>query len=432
MKKAAYISLFALAASLHAGETISEALKNTQISGYAKLMYIFDDRKGPKLDQSTWGAGGKIGATSGDWHGLKAKIAYYQTSDLGLRSKNPKETDAYMFDVDKSPYSVIGEKYIEYSAKQNTVTLGRQEIDTPIISTYDYRIIPNLFEAYTLTNKDIKDTTLTLSYVTKMSGLDGLVSFKKFESMSEQTYTSLNMTTDLQTIDNSESTINVSKISGHQGVIMLGALIDANPKISLWNYYCKDVSNTFYAEGAIEQKITEKLTATYEAQGYSVRAIGKFKDFLSNLGLNGSYELYGLKSSIAHKESGISGYIAANLFTGDSKTVTAFGNWGGYPEFVSIPYMFAQDSSVSAVARLRAAKAAIKYEISSKQSIIAGYSYIDLDKNIMSNSDIKLLNLIYKAKIMKALSAKIQYELRDSKNYRYDNDMLTLSATYTF
>ena len=57
---------------------------------------------------------------------------------------------------------------------------------------------------------------------------------------------------------------------------------------------------------------------------------------------------------------------------------------------------------------------------------------IDLDKNIMANSDIRLLNLIYKIKIMKALSAKIQYELRDSKNYRNDNDTLTLSATYTF
>ena len=250
--------------------------------------------------------------------------------------------------------------------------------------------------------------------------------------MSQQTYTSLNMTTDLQTIDNTESTIDVSKISGHQGVIMLGAVVDKNPKISLWNYYCKDVSNTFYAEWALEQKLNEKLTATYEAQGYAVRAIGKFKDFLSALGLNGSYELYGIKSSLSHKESGISGYIAANIFTGDTKTVTAFGNWGGYPEFVSIPYMFAQDSSVSAVARLKAAKASVKYDISLRQSIVAGYSYIDLDKNIMQNSDIKLLNMIYKAKIMKALSAKIQYELRDSKNYRYDNDMLTLSATYTF
>ena len=94
--------------------------------------------------------------------------------------------------------------------------------------------------------------------------------------------------------------------------------------------------------------------------------------------------------------------------------------------------MFAQYSSVSALARLKAAKASVKYDISLRQSIVAGYSYIDLDKNIMQNSDIKLLNMIYKAKIMKALSAKIQYELRDSKNYRYDNDMLTLSATYTF
>ncbi len=378
------------------------------------------------------GAGGKIALTTGNWQGLKAKIAYYQTSDLGLRSKNPKETDAYMFDVDKSPYSVVGEKYIEYTNGQNTITAGRQEIDTPIISTYDYRIIPNLFEAYTLTNKSIKNTSLTLSYVTKMSGLDGLVSFKRFESMSQQTYTSLNMTADLATIDNSESPIDVSLISGHQGVIMLGAVIDKNPKLSIWNYYCKDVSNTFYIDSAIEHKLTDGLFATYEAQAYSVKTIGKLNDFLKTLGLNGSYELYGLKTTITQKNSPLSGYVAANQFGGNAKTVTAFGNWGGYPEFVAIPYMFAQGSSVSAVAKLRAAKASLKYDITKSQTAIIGYSYIDLDKNIMPSSDIRLLNLIYKIKIMKALSAKIQYELRDSKNYRNDNDTLTLSATYTF
>jgi hypothetical protein len=132
----------------------------------------------------------------------------------------------------------------------------------------------------------------------------------------------------------------------------------------------------------------------------------------------------------------LAAYIAYDRFTGNSRTVTAFGNWGGYPEYVSIPYMFAQDSSVSALAKSQMGKIGVKYNLEKiglqGQNVIVGYSKIDLDASIMPNSDNDIVNFLYKAKINKSLSLRAQYELRNSKNYRYADDMLTLWARYDF
>lgn len=434
MKKSITVVLFAISA--YGFDTLKEALKGSDVFGYAKIMYIFDDRRAPKLDQSTWGAGGKIALKTGEWRGLSGQIAYYTVSDLGLKDSNPKKIDAYMFDIDKKPYSIIGEGYLKYERDKTTLKLGRQEIETPLVSTYEYRVIPNLFEAYTITNSDIGAAKITLSYITKMSGLDGVVSFKNFESMSEQTYTSLNMNGELTKVDNDEGVVNISKISGHTGVIMSGIDIGSNPSVEIWNYYCKDVSNSFYLGAKYDNSLNKRFDIGAQGQFYSIKTIGKFENFLKNLSLNGAYELYGLKATLKDKQNSISYSLAYNIFTGNEKTVTAFGNWGGYPEFVSIPYMFAQEDSVSAIAKLKAAKVSLKYDLKKigalEQSVIAGYSRIDIHEQIMPNSDIGLINLVYKAAFNKKINAKIQYEDRSSDNYRYNNDILTCSLSYLF
>ena len=398
-------------------------------------MYVNDDRIAPKLDQSTFGIGGKLSLQTPVWNGWRLRGAYYITDDLGLSSSNPKKTDAYMFDVDKKPYSILGEAVLQYNSGDSALILGRQEIDTPIVSTYDYRIIPNLFEAYTYTHT-LPHTVVTLSYITKMSGLDGLVSFKHFKSMSQQTYTSLSMS-DPYTVDSDNGdTIDVSTLSGEQGVLMSGFVYDNGIRFQGWNYYCHDVIDEFYTDIAYPYPMTPDLEAIFEVQGYGVREMGKFKNFLGDLGLNGRYELFGAKVSLEDKKRGVTTYAAYNFFTGNTKTVTAFGNWGGYPEYVSIPYMFPQGDGVSAIAKSQMGKINVKIvlppSIVSEHSWSMGYARIDLNDAVMAQSDIDVITLSYKAKISDGFAIKGQYEIRESENYRYANDMLTLSTTYRF
>ncbi len=431
-----YISFVFIPLSLASNDSLLDALQKSSVIGYAKTMYIYDERVTPKLDQSTFGIGGKICVESSEWYGFKARAAYYITDDLNTRDPNPKRVDAYMFDVDKKPYSILGEASLEYKKGNSVFLAGRQEIDTPIVATYDYRIIPNLFEAYTFTNRDISHTTITLSYITKMSGLDGLVSFKEFKSMSAQTYTSLAMS-DIQTVDSKGGdTLDISRVSKEQGVLMSGFVYENALKVQAWNYYCKDVLDEFYVDITYPKEINSDLSMIFEVQGYGVREVGKFKDFLHALRINGSYELYGAKATLNSKSIGLATSLAYNFFTGDNKTVTAFGNWGGYPEYVSVPYMFAQDNSLSAIAKSKMSKINFVYNLQKiglkNQTLIAGYAIIDLDESIMPQGDINVMNLIYKAKMRDTLTLRAQYEARESKNYRYANDMLTLSATYAF
>ncbi len=155
------IFLFCAILGAHAGESFIPALEEGKFFGFAKAMYLGDDKKGGRRNQSTPGFGGKLGAETGEYAGFKLKGAWYTTTDLGLRQDDPQKTDAYMFDLNKKPYSLLGEMQISARQGNTLLTIGRQEFFSPIINTYDYRIIPNLFDAYTLTNRDIPDTTFT-------------------------------------------------------------------------------------------------------------------------------------------------------------------------------------------------------------------------------------------------------------------------------
>lgn len=402
----------------------ADALK---IDGYAKAMYVHDDRKESKPDQRTPGFGGKLGVKTPDFEGFDGYAAWYQVTDFGLKEENPKQTDAYMFGVNKEPYGILGEAYLHYKHAKSALTFGRQMIDTPIISSYDYRIIPNLFEAYTLTDMSMSDTKFTLSYVTQMSGLDGLVSFENFETMSAQTYTSL-------TID--EQTMDISKLVGTKGVVMSGAEYENKNKFAVWNYYCQDVLNTLYLDGSTYFQLNDTLFYTLSLQYYRVDSIGVFDNYLKETGLNGNYDLWGIKHELTFKPEGISIFAAYNRFSGNDKTITAFGNWGGYPEYVAVPYMFSQDGAMNAIAQSNMQRIGVKFELGKikleGQTLMISQSHYDFNDHIIANSDIWLTSILYNLKTKESVHLRVFYELRNSPNYRYDNHMLTLSLRYDF
>jgi hypothetical protein len=419
-----------------AGDNLMEALQASRISGYGKIMFVADEKKGGRLDQRTPGFGGKLAGETGNYYGFSSKGAVYSTQDLGLRSGNPRETDAYMFDLDKSPYSLLGEAQVGFTAGKTTLTLGRQEFFSPIINSYEYRIIPNLFEAYTLTNHDLPNTTLTLAHVSRMSGLDGLVTFSEFRSMSQQTYTSLISNAAGVVDTGSGETLDPSRVVGHRGVWVSGLIFEPGDRLQLWNFHGTDTLNTFYVDGRWKKGLSESLTMSLEAQAYRVVAVGRFKEYLSQQGLNASYGLAGIKGTLAYPSVGLSISLAHNRFSGDERTVTAFGNWGGYPEFVSMPYLYAANNGASAIARSRLSKLTAVFDLGvyglHDHGLILGHARVDTDQAIIANTDIVVNSLIYRAKLERGWSARAAFEWRSSGNSRYDNDFVAMSLRYDF
>ena len=417
-------------------DNLTEAVQASRVFGYGKIMFISDDKKGGRLNQNTPGFGGRLGAETGNYYGFSLKGAVYTTQDLGLRSDNPLETDAYMFDLDKKPYSLFGEMQLSARQGNTSLTIGRQEFFSPIINTYDYRIIPNLFEAYTLINRDIPETTVTLAYVSKMSGLDGLVTFSEFRSMSQQTYTSLKVAADGSVDAKNGDTLDISKQVGNHGVWATGIVHGKENQFRIWNYYGVDSLNTLYLDGRLQARLSQDFTSTIEGQTYQVAAVGGFKDYLSQMGLNASYGLYGIKGTLAHKTSGISVALALNHFTGNRNTVTAYGNWGGYPEFVVMPYMHAENKGSSAIVGSNLSRVTILFDLGvyglTGHSLLLGHANINIDEKILANSDVKVSTLLYRAQLTPNLSARVALDARSSKNSRYDNEFVALGLRYDF
>lgn len=428
--------LLTLALPACAKEDAPLAWPAPQVHGFAKGMFISDDKKGGRPNQNTPGFGGKLGAETGEYLGFKLKGAWYATTDLGLRQEDPRKTDAYMFDLDKKPYSILGEMQLSARLGNTALILGRQEFFSPIINTYDYRIIPNLFDAYMLTNRDIPDTTVTFAYVSKMSGLDGLVTFSEFRSMTQQAYTSLKVAADGSIDAKNGDTLDISKLVGEHGVWAAGIVHGKDNQFRLWNYYGVDSLNTLYMDGRLKGWPSQDFAVTLEGQAYQVTAMGGFKDYLSPMGLNANYGLYGIKGTLAHQQSRISASLALNHFTGNKNTVTAFGNWGGYPEFVSMPYMHAENKGTSAIVGSYLSRLTLLFDLDpyglTSQSLALGYAIINIDKNILPDSDIEVITLLYRAKITPKISVRASIDARNSRNSRYDNDFFVLGLRYDF
>lgn len=66
------------------------------------------------------------------------------------------------------------------------------------------------------------------------------------------------------------------------------------------------------------------------------------------------------------------------------------------------------------------------------QSLLLGQTNINIDENILANSDIKVCTLLYRAQTSPKLSARLAIDARNSKNSRYDNEFVALGLRYDF
>jgi hypothetical protein len=116
--------------------------------------------------------------------------------------------------------------------------------------------------------------------------------------------------------------------------------------------------------------------------------------------------------------------------------VTAYGNWGGYPEFVVMPYMHAENKGTSAIVGSNLSRVTILFDLAAYgltgQSLLLGHANINIDEKILANSDIKVSTLLYRAQISPKLSARVAIDARSSKNSRYDNEFVALGLRYDF
>jgi len=263
------------------GDSLSESLENANYAGAVRVGY--QSHKIGKDTQDEVAIGVKLHMETAPYYGLQFGATLFTTQGNG----KPGFEGVPFFDEHNENYATLAEAYLKGTYSNTTFILGRQTLETPFADSDDIGMVPNTFEAFTLINKDMQDTTLFFSQVQKWSGVD---------SDAPSKFTSLN---------------------GNDGMQIIGVTYEGLAKTTLsgWFYNLDGEVKISYFEASYEDE-TERFnyggTVQYAFQDYD----------------NGdSSAIFGAAASFGVKSIGLTGTIAYNKTDG----IAADNFFGGGP-----------------------------------------------------------------------------------------------------
>jgi len=133
---------------------------------------------------SDYALGGHYHFDTKRWHSLKLGASVYTVLNMGI-NQNPDHINGDFFDAEQKSFLLLSKVFLDGKWGNTEIKLGRQSLDTPHADSDDIRMIPNFFEAYTISNNDIKDLTLSAGYINRMAGWENAVNARKFIDVGE-------------------------------------------------------------------------------------------------------------------------------------------------------------------------------------------------------------------------------------------------------
>ncbi len=241
------------------------------------------------------------------WNGFMVGAEAYTVLNLGNNQKFP-DVNSDFFDVNGKSFILLSQAYLDGKWGNTEIKLGRQSIDTPHADSDDIRMIPNYFEAYTVTNTDVPDLTLSAGYIHKMAGWENGVDSSKFVHVGK-------------TLGVGENVNGVYYASAsYEGIKDLS--------LSLWYYNYHNIANVIYAEAGYSYVLSEQASLILGLQYDGSQETG---DAL--LGKQDS-QTYGISLETNFTDIGVSILAAYNQDNGDSGAVGL--SLGGGPLFTSM------------------------------------------------------------------------------------------------
>ena len=153
--------------------TFGDALKNGTFTAALRTFYFdrsFDEDKTGKANATALTFGGILKYESADYYGAKFGIAYYGSQRIGGIFSREEGAGTSILGRDGENLGFLGEAYLEYGISNTMVKVGRQQLATPLIQNHDLRILPSVYEAAILRNRDISNTVIELGYVGAYTG----------------------------------------------------------------------------------------------------------------------------------------------------------------------------------------------------------------------------------------------------------------------
>jgi hypothetical protein len=279
--------------------------KSTIVDGYIRGTYHTHDIKDDKVYKDD-AIGGKLHFETASTDGVSLGASVYTSTSIF--NDDNKGLIPLRGETHKS-YTIIGEAYLKSEFGKNVLKVGRQEIETPFAQVDDIGMIPNTFEAVTLINTGMENTTIFLGQIQRMAGVDA-------EIIDEFT-----------------------RVNGSKNMQVLGLNYDGIANLALAGWY-------YRLSGAEVDKITY-LEATYENE-FGAYAYGwglQYSKQGHNIG--SSTRVLGATLNLTAKNMGLTFSGAYN----ETKDGSAFSGFGGGPFFSNSEYLILDNAGDDAKAK---------------------------------------------------------------------------------
>jgi len=382
MKKQIALSAMAVSllssVSVQAADDLSSMFSEGKASGQIRAFYINRDDNTKADSQIGTAIGGHLKFETADYKGLSFGSAFYTTNRvLPSLEKDAMGSNTTLFSNDGSSYSILGEAYVQYKYENTTFKGGRQKLNTPLAGADDARMLPNLFEAYVVSNSDIKNTTLVAAYVTKMAPGTFANAYNGGIVGATGGYTAVPGNTALyqgQFTDMGDWAIGEDT----DGVATVGAIYaNDNFKIQAWDYFAFDILNAIYLQADVKWKclLSDSVKPFAAVQFIKEDGLGSYvtKDVDSMyLGAKVGAGIGGFKAYVAYSQQ-------SDADAGDELNNATITPWGGMPAFTQgmvTRHMFLPGT--------KATKAAATYNFKEhgvNLSATGYYASFDMDEN---------------------------------------------------
>jgi imipenem/basic amino acid-specific outer membrane pore len=378
MKKTVAMSLVAVVALN--GSSIDEAFNSGKVTGQIRGAYVSQDNA---ADTDTYGTsiGGVLNYETGSWNDIKLGIGAYVSQKLPFATGDEDEGKANpdLFGENTSSYAYIGEAYLDYTANDFNLRVGRQLIDTPLADTDDIRMHPNTFEAAIGSYSGFEGTTVVGGYITRWAGYDSGDDISKFKKLGSDT---------------------------SNGAAVLGIVNESveNLAVQGWYYGIDELADAFYTDALYVIPFSETM---------KLELAGQFTDFneKKNSGMDGS--VYGI---VATYNFGMFILSAAyNKVSNDEGKIISNG-FGGGAYFTSM-----EEITIDNLEDAKAYQLSAEFDLANVgiEGLTLSTLYGDFKSRPM-DANVKEFDIIAAYKMSEAVSADISYATVNDKNNNFN------------
>ena len=263
-----------LLTSAAGADSLADTIGASKIDGNFRSYFNTRDYD-VKTDESALSVGGALRVNTGSINGFNLGLGFYAAQDLGTNSSDAAKVNKRL----GSELEVLGEAYVNYTAGDTSVTVGRQKLNTPFANSGDAFIIPFSFEGTSIVYKGISNVILEVDYINSI------------KNRNSSTFTDVGAWT--------ANRFSAESSDSDSTIILGGTYTKDALKVQAWYY---DFDNMF--------------NSTYLQANYALSAVGSTKPFVAvqygTQGESGDEILGEIKSSLLGIRAGI-GFAQSKL-----------------------------------------------------------------------------------------------------------------------